>query len=156
MGADIVLEATDSERQTADIRVRYRPLRATTVGGAEVPAVIDEIPVLAVAAARADGVTVFADAAELRVKESDRVASMAAALRAVGVAVEERPDGLAVSGQGDRPLAGGRVESRGDHRVAMALAVAGVDATGPTVVAGWDAVATSYPDFEEDLRRCVS
>jgi 3-phosphoshikimate 1-carboxyvinyltransferase len=156
MGADLSFEREDRQRRTADVRVRYRPLSATTVGGAEVPGLIDEIPVLAVAAARADGVTTFADAAELRVKESDRVASMTAALAAVGVEVESRPDGLVVRGNGGRPLAGGRVDSSGDHRVAMAMAVAGLDGTGPTVVAGWEAVATSYPGFEEDLRRCVS
>jgi 3-phosphoshikimate 1-carboxyvinyltransferase len=117
---------------------------------------IDEIPALAVAASRAEGVTTFSDAAELRVKESDRVASVVAALRAVGVQAEGRSDGMSVVGNGGRPLAGGRVDSWGDHRVAMAMAVAGLDAYGPTVVAGWDAVATSYPGFEEDLRRCVS
>ena len=156
MGADITFENSDSRRQTADLRVRYRPLHATDVGGAEVPGLIDEIPVLAVAAARAEGVTTFVDAGELRVKESDRVASMVAALQCVGVGVEPRPDGLVVRGGGGRPLAGGRVDARGDHRVAMAMAVAGLDGAGPTVVAGWDAVATSYPGFEEDLRRCVS
>jgi 3-phosphoshikimate 1-carboxyvinyltransferase len=156
MGADIELDRVDKVRGTADIAVRYRPLHATEVGGAEVPGVIDEIPVLAVAAARAEGVTTFADASELRVKESDRVASMVAALRAVGVGTEARADGLVVQGNGGRPLAGGSTDSWGDHRVAMAMAVAGLDAIGPTVVAGWEAVATSYPGFEEDLRRCVS
>jgi 3-phosphoshikimate 1-carboxyvinyltransferase len=156
MGADIVLERVDPARRTADIHARYAPLHATDVGGTEVPGLIDEIPVLAVAAARAEGVTTFADAGELRVKESDRVASMVAALRAVGVEVEGRPDGLVVQGNGGRPLRGGVVDSCRDHRVAMALAVAGMDGTGPTVVAGWEAVATSYPGFEEDLRRCVS
>jgi 3-phosphoshikimate 1-carboxyvinyltransferase len=156
MGADIVLERRDGDRRTADIHARYRPLQATDVGGAEVPGVIDEIPVLAVAAARAEGVTTFADAAELRVKESDRVASVVAALRAVGVDAEGRPDGIVVAGNGGGPLAGGRVDACGDHRVAMAMAVAGWDGTGPTVVAGWDSVATSYPGFEEDLRRCGS
>ncbi len=156
MGADISYEHLDERRQTADLRVRYGPLAATTVGGSEVPGLIDEIPVLAVAAARAEGVTTFADAAELRVKESDRVASVVAALRAVGVSAEPRSDGLAVEGNGGAPLAGGEIDSQGDHRVAMALAIAGLDASGPTVVAGWESVATSYPGFEEDLRRCVS
>jgi 3-phosphoshikimate 1-carboxyvinyltransferase len=156
MGADVSLERPDGRRRTADIHARYRPLTATSVRGAEVPGLIDEIPVLAVAAARATGVTTFADAAELRVKESDRVASVVAALSAVGVAAEARPDGLVVHGGEGRPLAGGMVESSGDHRVAMAAAVAGIDARGPTVVAGWGCVATSYPGFEEDIRRCVS
>jgi 3-phosphoshikimate 1-carboxyvinyltransferase len=156
MGADLSYEHRDERRQTADLRVRYRPLAATTVGGSEVPGLIDEIPVLAVAAARAEGVTTFADAAELRVKESDRVTSVVAALRAVGVNAEPRPDGLVVQGNGGAPLAGGKIDSWGDHRVAMAFAIAGLDAAGPTVVAGWESVATSYPGFEEDLRRCVS
>jgi 3-phosphoshikimate 1-carboxyvinyltransferase len=156
MGADISLERVDDGRRTADIHVRHRPLRATTVGGAEVPGVIDEIPVLAVAAARAEGVTRFADAAELRVKESDRVASVVAALRAVGVEAEPSPDGFVVRGNGGAPLAGGNVDACSDHRVALAMAVAGLDASAPTGVAGWESVATSYPGFEEDLRRCVS
>lgn len=156
MGADITVERHDGHNHGADVRVRSATLHATTVHGAEVPALIDEIPILAVAAARAEGTTTFADAAELRVKESDRVASMVAALTAVGVAVEGRPDGLVVHGNGGQPLAGGEVDACGDHRVAMALAIAGVDASGPTVVAGWGSVATSYPGFEEDLRRCVS
>ncbi|HEX3540703.1 MAG TPA: 3-phosphoshikimate 1-carboxyvinyltransferase [Acidimicrobiales bacterium] len=156
MGADVALERPDAGRHTADIHARYRPLTGTWVGGDEVPAVIDEIPVLAVAAARATGDTVFADAAELRVKESDRVASTVGALSALGARAEGRADGLVVHGAGDRPLSGGTVDSRGDHRIAMAAAVAAIDATGPTVVAGWDSVATSYPGFEEDLHRCVS
>ena len=156
MGADLEVEVEDRAAHTATLRARYGPLTATEVGGSEIPGLIDEIPVLAVAAARAEGVTTFADAGELRVKESDRVASMVAALKCVGVGVEPRPDGLVVRGGGGRPLAGGRVDARGDHRVAMAMAVAGLDSVGPTVVAGWDAVATSYPGFEEDLRRCVS
>jgi 3-phosphoshikimate 1-carboxyvinyltransferase len=156
MGADISFEQVDESRQTADIRVRSGPLHSTTVGGREVPGLIDEIPVLAVAAARAAGVTTFADAAELRVKESDRVSSVVSALRAVGVTAEPRPDGLVVHGNGGPPFAGGKVDARGDHRVAMAMAIAGLDAAGPTVVAGWESVATSYPGFEEDLHRCVS
>ena len=156
MGADIELENPDDRRQTADLHVVFAPLHGTEVGGPEIPGLIDEIPVLAVAAARAEGVTTFADASELRVKESDRIASMTAALSAVGAGAEARPDGLVVRGAGGRPLAGGKVDALGDHRVAMALAVAGLDAEGPTVIAGWEAVATSYPGFEEDLRRCVS
>ena len=156
MGADVSLERADQSRHTADVRARYRPLTGTRVGGDEVPGVIDEIPVLAVAAARATGDTVFADASELRVKESDRVASTVAALSALGVRVEGHADGLVVHGAGGRPLAGGKVDSWGDHRIAMAAAIAGIDATGPTVVAGWESVATSYPGFEEDLHRCVS
>jgi 3-phosphoshikimate 1-carboxyvinyltransferase len=156
MGADLAVEGYDEVTRTADLHARYGPLRATSVGGAEVPGLIDEIPVLAVAAALAEGTTTFADAAELLVKESDRIAAMTAALAGVGARAEPRADGLVVHGCGGRPLAGGPVDARGDHRVAMAMAVAGLAAAGPTSVAGWEVVATSYPTFEEDLRRCVS
>ncbi|MDP9075130.1 MAG: 3-phosphoshikimate 1-carboxyvinyltransferase, partial [Actinomycetota bacterium] len=104
MGADVVLERPDGRRLTADLHARYRPLSATAVGGAEIPSMIDEIPALAVAAACADGVTTFSDAAELRVKESDRVTTLVAALVALGVDSVGRPDGLAVVGNAGRPL----------------------------------------------------
>lgn len=132
------------------VRARYSPdLHGTGVGGSEVADVIDEIPVLAMAAAVGDGETRFADAGELRVKESDRIDGIAGALRTLGARVETVEDGFAVHG-GDR-LHGGRGDSRGDHRVAMALAVAGLAADGTTTIDGWDAVATSYPGFERDL-----
>jgi len=151
MGALVDVELADEG--TADIRARYGSLHGTEVGGSEVAGLIDEIPVLAVAAAVADGPTTFADAAELRVKETDRAAALASELAAVGVPVEERPDGLAVPG-GAR-LRGGPVRSHGDHRIAMAMAVAGMagsEGAGAVRIEGWDAVATSYPGFEEDLR----
>lgn len=156
MGADITVEPLDPAGTVADLRVRSAPLTATRVAGAEVPGLIDEIPVLAVAGALAEGVTTFADAGELRVKESDRVATTLAGLAALGVGAEELPDGLSVRGRGGQALAGGEVDSRGDHRIAMAFAVAGLAAADPVTIAGWDAVATSYPGFDEDLRRCVS
>jgi len=156
MGADVTLEHHDPAARTADIRARHAPLRATDVGGGEVASLIDEIPVLAVAAAVAEGVTTFAGAAELRVKESDRIATTTSELSAVGGRVVARPDGLVVSGTAGAPLRGGDVTSHGDHRVAMAMAVAGLAAAAAVRVAGWEAVATSYPSFEEDLRRCLS
>jgi 3-phosphoshikimate 1-carboxyvinyltransferase len=156
MGADIVLEDEDRVEHTASLRVRSSQLQGTSVGGPEVPGLIDEIPVLAVAAALADGPTTFCDAAELTVKESDRVASIVAGLRALGVKAEPRPDGLVVEGTAGGPLSGGSVDSCGDHRIAMAMAIAGLRAAGETGIDGWDSVATSYPRFEEDLRRCVS
>jgi 3-phosphoshikimate 1-carboxyvinyltransferase len=156
MGAQVTLEHHDPIAHTADIRVRASSLVATDVGGREVPDLIDEIPVLAVAAAYARGVTTFADAAELKVKETDRIATVSSELSAVGVSVQPRPDGLVVTGNPARPLAGGVATSHGDHRIAMALAVAGLSAHGPVEVGGWEAVATSYPGFEEDLQRCVS
>jgi 3-phosphoshikimate 1-carboxyvinyltransferase len=156
MGADVTLEAVDDVDRTADLHVRAAPLRATDVGGEEVAALIDEVPVLAVAAAHAEGTTTFADAAELRVKETDRIATMTSELHAAGAEVEERPDGLVVAGTGGRPLPGGSIRSHGDHRVAMALAVAGLASEHGVRIDGWDAVATSYPSFKEDLWRCAS
>jgi 3-phosphoshikimate 1-carboxyvinyltransferase len=156
MGAAVELSAIDPVASTADISARYGPLQATKVSGPEVPSLIDEVPVLAVAAAAAEGDTVFADAAELRVKESDRIATVVSALTAVGARSEGYPDGLVVHGQGGSPLRGGPVDSVGDHRVAMAMAVAALIATEPVQITGWEAVATSYPTFEEDYQRCVS
>jgi 3-phosphoshikimate 1-carboxyvinyltransferase len=156
MGAPIELVDTDPATHTATIVARYAPLQATEVGGSEVASLIDEIPVLAVAAACAEGTTTFSDAAELRVKESDRVASVVAALRSIGVDADPRPDGLTVHGGGGRPLAGGTADSAGDHRVAMAMAVAASTAATPIRIDGWDAVATSYPGFEEEYGRCLT
>jgi 3-phosphoshikimate 1-carboxyvinyltransferase len=154
MGADVAVEPPGGT--TAAIRARHGPLAATDVSGEEVPGLIDEIPVLAVAAAYAAGVSTFSGAAELRVKESDRATTTVSAIKSLGGEAEERPDGLTVKGSGGRRLAGGRVSSFGDHRIAMAAAVAGLAASGPVVVAGWESVQTSYPRFAEDLARCVS
>lgn len=141
------------DRSPGHLRVTYGgPLRATQITGDEVPGLIDEIPVLAVAAAGAEGTTEIRGAAELRVKESDRIATVAEQLARMGAGIEPLPDGLTVHGRpgGLRPAT---VASRGDHRLAMALAVAGLAATPPgeTVIEGWDAVATSYPRFAADL-----
>ena len=126
-------------------------LRGTTIAGALIPRLIDELPVLAVAAAVAGGRTEIRDAAELRVKESDRVAALARELGKMGARLEERPDGLLIAG-GAR-LSGARVTSDGDHRVAMALAVAGLVADGETVVEDTACIATSFPEFAETLGR---
>ena len=152
MGADVEVEMQGPT--TADLRARPAALRATTVAGDEVPGLIDEIPVLAVAAALAAGTSEFRDAGELRVKESDRIATVAKELVALGADVEPRPDGLVVTGP--CRLRGTTVDAHGDHRLALALAVAGLAAEGETTIEGWKAVATSYPGFEDDLRRCES
>lgn len=149
MGA--LIEVEEVGQSEARLHVRHAPLHATDVGGAEIPGLVDEIPVLAVAAATAEGVTTFSDASELRVKESDRITTVATELSALGAVVEPRADGLVVTG--GLPLEGSLVRSHGDHRLAMALAVAALVAGGTTRIEGWDAVATSYPGFEEDLRR---
>jgi 3-phosphoshikimate 1-carboxyvinyltransferase len=154
MGAEVRADATPAEGEPlADLTVRPGRLRGTTIAGPLVPRTIDELPVLAVAAAVADGVTELRDAAELRVKESDRLRAVAVELTKMGAAIEERPDGLRVVGSGGRPLRGARVASWGDHRLAMALIVAGLIADGPTVVEGIDCIGTSYPDFVPTCQR---
>ncbi len=113
------------------------------------PGLIDEVPVLAVAAAVAEGETVIRDAAELRLKESDRVATTVALLERLGARSEPRADGLIIHGGAD--LRASSVESAGDHRIAMAAAVASLVASGTSFITGWNAVRTSYPGFERDL-----
>jgi 3-phosphoshikimate 1-carboxyvinyltransferase len=156
MGARVELVNEDPVRHTADIHVQAGPLMATHVGGAEVPSLIDEIPALCVAAVFAEGTTTFSDAGELRVKETDRVATTVALLAGLGAQAEPLPDGIVVTGRAGAPLSGGTVDSYGDHRIAMAAAVAALSAGGPVTVNGWDATATSYPSFEEDMLRCLS
>jgi 3-phosphoshikimate 1-carboxyvinyltransferase len=133
------------------IEIEGAALRATRIGGKEIPNVIDELPILAVAAALAQGVTTITDAAELRVKETDRLAAIAHHLQQMGVPVVERPDGIEITGGG--PLKGATLDSLGDHRIAMAFAVAGLFAEGETRITGTECVNTSYPGFYETLRR---
>lgn len=153
MGADIALERerTQAGEPVADIRVRHRRLRGATIGGEVVPRAIDEIPILAVAACYAQGTTIIKDAAELRVKESDRIATMAAELRKMGAKVTELPDGMEITGQ--ESLTGALCESHGDHRIAMSLAVAGLAAHGATTVRGAEWIETSFPGFERLLKK---
>lgn len=153
MGANIELleERTTGGEPVADLRVTSSRLHGIEVGGGLIPRAIDELPLVALAGAFAEGDTVIRDAAELRVKESDRVASTAAALRAFGASVEERPDGIVV--HGGVPLHAGRAESVGDHRLAMLAAVAGMLVEGESTVSGAGAVAVSYPEFWGHLRR---
>ncbi|MDH3197849.1 MAG: 3-phosphoshikimate 1-carboxyvinyltransferase [Candidatus Krumholzibacteria bacterium] len=153
MGASIAIENAreiDGE-PVADLVVSATPLRGVAVSDPElIAAAIDEIPVLAVAAVHAEGETVLRGAGELRHKESDRIAVMAANLRALGAAVEEREDGLAIAG-GAR-LRGALVTAAGDHRVAMAMAVAALIANGETAIDDAGVVGVSYPSFFDDLR----
>jgi 3-phosphoshikimate 1-carboxyvinyltransferase len=144
-------EPSDSEIEPRGaVRVTGRGLRAVALSAAEVAGAIDEIPVLLALATRAEGITTINGAGELRVKESDRIATMAEGLRRMGAAVEERPDGVSI--HGPAKLHGATVESHGDHRIAMALAVAGLTASGPTRIEGADCVAVSYPNFFAQLR----
>jgi 3-phosphoshikimate 1-carboxyvinyltransferase len=155
MGADIALENPREQagEPVADIRVRYRKLSAVEIAGAMVPRAIDEIPVLAVAAAYAQGTTVIRDAAELRVKESDRIATIAAELRKMGALVRELPDGMEITGR--ETLDGATCESHGDHRIAMSMAVAGLAAQGDTVVRDTEWIDTSFPGFERLLMQAA-
>jgi 3-phosphoshikimate 1-carboxyvinyltransferase len=150
MGADIEVTVTGERagEPVGDLHVRASKLTGTVVAGDETPAVQDEIPVLAVAAAFADGVSEFRDAGELRVKESDRIATMEQELTQLGVGVETHADALLVRGGHPRSAL---LKSHGDHRVAMAGAVAAVALPGETTVRGWQAVGVSYPGFVDDL-----
>ena len=143
MGADITHDPT-----TGDLTVRHSGLTGTVVTADEVPGLVDEVLILAVAAACADGETTFEGVGELRVKESDRLATVESELGRMGADVRVDGDTLVVRGSA---LTGAEVDSHHDHRIAMACAVAALGADGPTTIHGWDAVATSYPGFVADL-----
>jgi len=150
MGARIGRSGESDEGEpTASLTVEAGALRGTAVDGALVPRLIDEVPALGVAAAVASGVTTIGDAAELRVKESDRIAALAAELGRLGAQIREKPDGLRI--EGGRRLRGARVASGGDHRMAMALVVAGLVAEGETVIEDTACVGTSFPGFVETI-----
>ncbi len=151
MGADIQIanrrEVGGEER--GDVTVRTSELTATEVGGDEIPKMLDEVPILALAATQAKGQTVIRDAAELRVKESDRLATTAEMLRAFGAQIEELPDGLVI--EGPVHLNSAKVNSHGDHRIAMMAAIAGLVAAGETAVQDAECIATSFPGFADSL-----
>jgi 3-phosphoshikimate 1-carboxyvinyltransferase len=155
MGGDIRI---DGEREqdgepVADILVRHSKLRGIDVRPEIAPSMIDEFPAFFIAAAFAEGTSRTRGLGELRIKESDRIGAMAEGLRAIGVAVEEKGDGLAIEGSGGAPLAGGAtIEPRLDHRVAMSFAVAGLHSRAPVGIDDMRPVATSFPDFEATLR----
>jgi 3-phosphoshikimate 1-carboxyvinyltransferase len=155
MGADIRVQPrsgsgeTDGE-PTADIEVRRSALRGITVPESLIASSIDEFPVFFIAAACASGETLLRGALELRVKESDRLAAMAAGLEALGVEHQLLPDGLWIRGAGE--LGGGTIDSRGDHRIAMAFAIASLRARAPIEILKVANVATSFPGFVEIAR----
>ena len=153
MGADIQMEnqRVVTGEPVADLRVRSSSLKGCTLAGDLIPRLIDEIPILAVAAVFAQGTTVIRDAAELRVKESDRIAVTATQLNQLGAKVTELPDGLEITG--GTPLTGTDVDSHADHRIAMSLAIAALNATGTTTIHGAEAAAISYPDFITTLEQ---
>jgi len=156
MGARIQenVEVVDEGEPSGSIKVKGVQLNGTVIEGAEIPNVIDEIPAIAVAAALAQGKTTIRGASELRVKETDRIAAVAANLRAMGVEVAEFDDGMEITGT--KRLRGARLSSKGDHRIAMAFAIAGLFAEGETIIDGVECVATSYPNFEETLHQLRS
>ncbi|OQY83748.1 MAG: 3-phosphoshikimate 1-carboxyvinyltransferase [Chloroflexi bacterium UTCFX4] len=151
MGATFKIEnqRAENDEPVGDIIVSSGELRASDVGGSDVPRMIDEFPIFAVAATQAVGETRVRDAQELRIKESDRVATVAQELRKMGAQLEEQEDGFVIAGP--TKLRGARVNSHNDHRLAMSLAVAGVIAEGETIIEGWECVADSFPNFGEML-----
>ncbi|MEO8114254.1 MAG: 3-phosphoshikimate 1-carboxyvinyltransferase [Phenylobacterium sp.] len=157
MGADLqIANVREAGGETVgDVTARHSQLRGVTVPAERAPSMIDEYPILAVAAAFAEGPTVMRGLGELRVKESDRIALMAAGLSACGVAVEEEPEGLTVVGavRGNHPVAGGaRVTTHGDHRIAMAHLVLGLASEAPVAVDEPGMIATSFPGFMDLMR----
>ena len=147
MGADVT-----HDPEAGDLVVRSADLSGTAVAADEVPGLVDEVPILAVAAACADGETTFDGVGELRVKESDRLATVESELGRMGAAVRAEGDRLVVRGRpGGAGLRGAAVDSHHDHRIAMSCAVAALVADGSTSIDGWDAVATSYPGFADHL-----
>jgi 3-phosphoshikimate 1-carboxyvinyltransferase len=155
MGADIqqLNPREQAGEPVADLRVRSAQLRGTTMGGSLIPRLVDEIPVLAVAALAAEGKTIIRDAEELRVKESDRLAVMAQELRKLGAQIQEHPDGLEI--QGPQQLTGASVSPYSDHRVAMSLAVASLLARGETTLENPECARVSYPDFWTTLNQII-
>ncbi|MGH2812599.1 MAG: 3-phosphoshikimate 1-carboxyvinyltransferase [Actinomycetota bacterium] len=153
MGAEIEVKVIGERfgEPFGEVRLRGSELTATTIEGAEVPTLIDELPAIAVLASRAEGETLIRNAEELRVKESDRIDVMCTGLRELGVDCSPQPDGMLI--RGPSILRGAEVDSRGDHRAAMSFAVAGLRAEEPVVVKGWSSVSTSFPEFLDLLGR---
>lgn len=150
MGADITyLNSRNTGEPTADILVRHSSLLGTTIGGSLIPTLIDEIPVIAVMAACAQGTTVIKDAAELKVKETNRIDTVTENLRAMGADVTPTEDGMVI--EGGAPLKGAHIRSYLDHRIAMAFAVAGLAAQGETVIENSQCADISYPEFFRTL-----
>ena len=150
MGADIeLINVRDEDEPAADLLVRSSSLHGVTIGGGIIPSLIDELPMIAVLAAFASGRTVIRDAAELRVKESDRIETVTEGLAAMGADIVPTEDGMII--EGGRPLHGAEIDPRLDHRIAMAFAVAGTVCDGPLIIRDADCVSISYPGFYHDL-----
>ena len=156
MGGSVMVENGRSSggEPLADLVIQAAPLRGVDIAGALIPRLIDELPVIAVAATQAQGVTTVHEAAELRAKESDRISALVTELRKLGAKIAELPDGFVV--EGPSSLHGAVVDSHGDHRLAMSLAIAGLVAKGETTILGAEAIAVSFPGFEQTLEGIVS
>lgn len=161
MGADVTIQnlRNTEYEATCDLLVRSSKLHGTTIGGSLIPRLIDEIPMIAVMACFAEGETIIKDAAELKVKESNRIDVMVTQLKMMGADVEATEDGMIIRGQtpinGNSPLTGTTIDSKEDHRIAMSFAVAGIASEGTTTIKGADCVNISYPSFYEDLKKLV-
>ena len=155
MGADLTIEKTSGDigEPTADLTIRTSNLKGCTIGGEIIPTLIDEIPVIAILACFAEGETVIRDAAELKVKESNRIDVMVQNLKAMGADIEATEDGMVI--RGGKQLHGAVIDSKLDHRVAMSFAVAAMNAEGETEIAGADCVTISYPNFYSDMQMLV-
>jgi len=153
MGGDITFlnENCDNGEPTADLLVRTSSLHGVTVGGDIIPTLIDEIPMIAVAAAFAEGITIIKDAAELKVKESNRIDTVVTGLKAMGCDIEATEDGMII--HGGKALHGAVIDSKKDHRIAMSFAIGALAADGVTEIIDADCVNISYPGFYEDLER---
>jgi 3-phosphoshikimate 1-carboxyvinyltransferase len=151
MGARLRIEnrRLEGNEPVADLHIESSRLKAIEIGGDLIPRLIDEIPLLTVAACVAEGKTVIRDANELRVKESDRIASTSQELSRLGARIEELPDGMVI--HGGKALLGKEVQSHGDHRLAMSLAIAGLVAGGNTSIQNARVAEISNPDFWEEL-----
>jgi 3-phosphoshikimate 1-carboxyvinyltransferase len=155
MGADIEqLDSRDvSGEPVADLRIRASELSGTEIGGAEIPRLVDELPILAVAAAHAAGPTVVRDAGELRVKESDRINGIASIVAGMGIEIETHAAGFVVNGLGPRQMQAFEVDATGDHRIAMSGVVAGLSGKGETIIHGAESIGSSFPQFMWNLEK---
>jgi 3-phosphoshikimate 1-carboxyvinyltransferase len=155
MGAAIQMLGLKSSQGelVGDLSVKGSSLKGGVIAGRQIPLLIDELPMLAALGPYTEEGIEIRDAAELRVKESDRIAALAENLRRMGATVEERPDGLKVAGRRAGKLRGAEIEPRGDHRIAMAFAVAALGAEGNTVIRNSDCAGVSFPSFFEELNR---
>jgi len=153
MGARITIENENSSggELYGDITVKTSQLKGTVVSGSLIPRLIDEIPIIALAATQATGTTIIRDAQELKVKESDRIETVASLLQNLGADVIATDDGLVINGP--TPLKGALIETRMDHRIAMTAAIAGLIAQGETTIQGWEWVNTSFPEFYQMLKK---